>query len=113
MAKVVARIEELAGQIHEACTLRHQAADEVQALLASFRRAVFGETPQCNWIPLSNYVESIVNGKSPATEGRPAAPDEWAVLKVGAVSFGVFERTREQGSRCFIRCASVDGGSPR
>jgi type I restriction enzyme S subunit len=32
-----------------------------------------------------------VNGKSPATEGRRAASDEWAVLKVGAVSFGVFD----------------------
>ena len=89
--RVVARIEELAAQIHEARTLRHQAAEEAEALLVSFRRAAFGESPQPAWIPLSNYVERIVNGKSPATEGRPAASDEWAVLKVGAVSFGVFD----------------------
>ena len=89
--RVVARIEELAAQIHEAHTLRHQAAEEAEALLASFRRVAFGETPQPDWIPLSNYVRGIFNGKSPATEGRPAAPDEWAVLKVGAVSFGVFD----------------------
>jgi len=89
--RVVARLEELATQIHEARTLRHQAAEEAEALLVSFRRAAFGETPQPDWIPLSNYVESIVNGKSPATEGRSAASDEWAVLKVGAVSFGVFD----------------------
>jgi type I restriction enzyme S subunit len=89
--RVVARIEELAAQIHEARTLRHQAAEEAEALVASFRRAVFGESPQPDWIPLSTYVESIVNGKSPATEGRPAASNEWAVLKVGAVSFGVFD----------------------
>jgi type I restriction enzyme S subunit len=89
--RVVARIEALAAQIHEARTLRHQAAKEAEALLVSFRRAAFGEIPQADWIPLSNYVEQIVNGKSPATEGRPAAPDEWAVLKVGAVSFGVFD----------------------
>jgi type I restriction enzyme, S subunit len=89
--RVVARIEELAAQIHEASALRHQAAEEAEALLVSFRRAAFGEIPQLDWIPLSNYVERIVNGKSPATEGRPAASDEWAVLKVGAVSFGVFD----------------------
>jgi type I restriction enzyme, S subunit len=89
--RVVARIEELAAQIHEASTLRHQAAEEAEALLVSFRRAAFGEVLQPDWIPLSNYVERIMNGKSPATEGRPAASDEWAVLKVGAVSFGVFD----------------------
>ena len=89
--RVVARIEALPTQIEEARSLRHQAAAETEALLASFRRAAFGETPQPDWIPLSNYVRSIFNGKSPATEGRPAASDEWAVLKVGAVSFGVFD----------------------
>jgi type I restriction enzyme S subunit len=89
--RVVARIEALAAQIHEARTLRHQAAKQTEALLASFRRAAFGESSQSDWIPLSNYVEGIVNGKSPATEGRRAASDEWAVLKVGAVSFGVFD----------------------
>lgn len=89
--RIVARIEKLADQIHEARTLRHQAAKEAEALIVSFRRAAFGETPQPNWILLGNFVRSIFNGKSPATEGRPAAPDEWAVLKVGAVSFGFFD----------------------
>lgn len=64
--RVVARIEELAAQIHEASTLRHQAAEEAEALLVSFRRAAFGEVLQPDWIPLSNYVERIMNGKSPA-----------------------------------------------
>jgi len=89
--RVVARIEELAAQIHEAHALRQQTTEEADVLLVSFRRAVFGEVPKPDWIPLSNYVEAIVNGKSPATEGRRAASDEWAVLKVGAVSFGVFD----------------------
>ncbi len=89
--RIVARIEELAAQIHEARTLRHQAAEEAEALLASRRRAVFGKAPEDDWIPLSDYVSSIVNGKSPATDGRPASADEWGVLKVGAVSFGVFD----------------------
>jgi type I restriction enzyme, S subunit len=88
--RVVARIEELAAQIHEARTLRQQAAEEANALLTSYRRTAFGEGPTDDWIPMSDYVASIENGKSPATDGRPSAPDEWGVLKVGAVSFGVF-----------------------
>jgi len=89
--RVVGRIEELYSLINEARTLRHQAAEEAEALLASHRRATFGEAPTDDWVPLSTYVSSIENGKSPATNGQPAAPDEWGVLKVGAVSFGVFD----------------------
>lgn len=89
--RVVARIEALAAQIHEARSLRHQATEEAEALLQSHRRAMFGEAPTDDWIPLSDYVSSIENGKSPATDGRSSNPDEWGVLKVGAVSFGVFD----------------------
>jgi type I restriction enzyme S subunit len=39
--RVVARIEELAAQIHEARTLRHQAAEEAEALSHSGAEAVF------------------------------------------------------------------------
>jgi type I restriction enzyme S subunit len=38
--RVVARIEELAAQIHEARTLRHQAAEEATALLSSAQSAL-------------------------------------------------------------------------
>jgi type I restriction enzyme S subunit len=89
--RVVARINELAAQIHEARTLRHQAAEEAEAMLTSHRRVTFGETPQGDWIPLSNFVSRIESGKSPATDGRQASSDEWGVLKVGAVSFGIFD----------------------
>ena len=43
--RVVARIEELAAQIHEARTLRHQAAEEAEALFASFLTATFRLIP--------------------------------------------------------------------
>src|SRR5262249_43400139 len=39
--RVVARIEELAAQIHEARTLRHQAAEEAEALVAAEMHQVF------------------------------------------------------------------------
>lgn len=41
--RVVARIEELAAQIHEARTLRHQAAEEAEALTAARISAFFGD----------------------------------------------------------------------
>jgi type I restriction enzyme S subunit len=41
--RVVARIEELAAQIHEARTLRHQAIEEAEALLTTARRVVISE----------------------------------------------------------------------
>lgn len=88
---IVARIEAVAAKIEEARALRHRAAEEAEALLASCRRATFGESIQEGWVPLSDYVAHIENGKSPATDGRRASPDEWGVLKVGAVSFGVFD----------------------
>jgi len=45
--RVVARIEELAAQIHEARTLRHQAAEEAEALRASASAKLF--TPSLGW----------------------------------------------------------------
>jgi type I restriction enzyme S subunit len=89
--RIVARIEELAAQIQEARDLRRQAAKEAEALASSHRRSVFGEQPGSGWQQLGYYVEAIESGKSPATDGRPAAEDEWGVLKVGAVSFGFFD----------------------
>lgn len=94
--RIVARIEQLAEQIHEAKRLRKEAAEEAEAMIRSFAREAFGETPDENWIRLGEYVSKIENGKSPATEGRPAANDEWAVLKVGAVSFGFFDEQQNK-----------------
>ncbi|MGN6641707.1 MAG: restriction endonuclease subunit S [Verrucomicrobiota bacterium] len=44
--RVVARIEELAAQIHEARTLRHQAAEEVEALLNAALERMFPENDE-------------------------------------------------------------------
>lgn len=41
--RVVARIEELAAQIHEARTLRHQATEEAEAFITSVHAALAGE----------------------------------------------------------------------
>lgn len=89
--RIVARIEELVGTLDRARTLRHQTLQEIECLSTSARAALIGSTPAADWVPLSAYLRAIESGKSPSTEGRPAEPHEWGVLKVGAVSFGSFD----------------------
>jgi type I restriction enzyme S subunit len=57
--RVVARIEELAAQIHEARTLRHQAAEEAEALVASVRAKLLQETPAEREEIFDSIVEQI------------------------------------------------------
>ena len=94
--RVVSRIEELAAQIHEVGALRRGAAEAVRALLASARRTLVGDSPRADWIPVSQVVSEIENGKSPRYDSRPAHGDEWGVLKVGAVSFGSFDERQNK-----------------
>jgi len=57
--RIVARIEELAAQINEARTLRHQVADEVEAIVASETNALFAGEGMRRWqtTPLENVAE--------------------------------------------------------
>ena len=43
-------------------------------------------------LPLGSLVSDLQNGWSPKCLPRPANSDEWGVLKLGAVSFGVFNQ---------------------
>jgi len=52
--RVVARIEELSSQIHEARTLRHQAAEEAEALVGSRSGTLFREKSQKGTVPLES-----------------------------------------------------------
>lgn len=94
--RIVARIEALAAKVEEARGLRVGAAEQITATVTAARRTFFGEAPADHWVPLSRFVAEIENGKSPATEGRPAEPDEWGVLKVGAVSFGSYNEAENK-----------------
>lgn len=89
--RIVRRIEELVAKVEEARGLRSQTLLEIEALIQSARRRLIGESPSSDWITLGYYVQSIENGKSPSCEARPAQKDEWGVVKVGCVSFGVFD----------------------
>jgi type I restriction enzyme S subunit len=89
--RIAAKLDVLSARVTRAQVSCTQAADGTDALLRSSRLRVFGEKPGSDWPTLSEYVAALEAGKSPATEGRPATTGEWAVLKVGAVSFGLFD----------------------
>ena len=57
------------------------------------RRIAEGDTAHTSPYPivrLRDVIADLENGWSPKCHNRPADPDEWGVLKLGAVSFGVF-----------------------
>lgn len=68
--RVVARIEELAAQIHEARTLRHQATEESDALLAS-AQSVLSHPATSLSVSVEDLVgkEGLRNGKSVKSTG--------------------------------------------
>ena len=57
------------------------------------RRLVDGDTNHASpWpmVKLGDVIADLENGWSPNCLSRPAEPGEWGVLKLGAVSFGMF-----------------------
>jgi type I restriction enzyme S subunit len=94
--RLVEYLDTLSAKIREAKQLRNDADVETVALTNAVRRSLIGEQPSQSWIPLSTYVAEIQNGWSPSCEKRPAANGEWAVLKVGAVSFGTYDPTENK-----------------
>src|SRR5262249_54096478 len=89
--RLVEHIDTLAAKVEEAKRLRAETVEEAVALINSARRKLIGNVPQSDWVPLSYYVERIENGWSPVCDNRRVAEGEWGVLKVGAVSFGIFD----------------------
>jgi type I restriction enzyme S subunit len=81
--RIVARIEELAAKIHEARTLRHQAAEEAEALI---HRATISLLDDADWpsSPLDEILaENPRNGLSPQ---REVESDGRTMLRINAVS---------------------------
>lgn len=63
------------------------------------RRIVEGETTHTSpWpmVTLGDVIADLENGWSPKCLSRPAEPDEWGVLKLGAVSFGTFNENENK-----------------
>jgi len=63
------------------------------------RRIVDGGTTHTSpWpmVKLGEVIEDLENGWSPNCLSRKAEPEEWGVLKLGAVSFGTFDGTENK-----------------
>ena len=62
-------------------------------LVQSIFHDMFGEVGGSRWtkVALGDIVGEIDNGRSPNCEARPAEPNEWGVLKLGAVTYGIFQ----------------------
>ncbi len=68
--RVVARIEELAAQIHEARTLRHQAAEEAEALRSAGRNTFFiSAAKDFGASRLEELSSRVTKGESPEWQG--------------------------------------------
>ena len=90
--RVVARIEELAAQIHEARTLRHQAAEEAEALYP--QQLGTAMTPHGEgWKreTVADVIESMDAGWSPQCDDIPASEGKWGVLKTTSVQWCNFQ----------------------
>lgn len=88
--RIVARVDELAARIEQARGLRREAMDEVAAAQKANAERWFAGIGAESWPTLSQVVAYIENGWSPQCLPEPAGPEEWGVLKVGAVSTGRF-----------------------
>ncbi len=89
--RLVARIGALAGLIAEAQALRKEAVMEAEALAGAMRNGLFEVDGPSGSVAFGDLMSSIENGWSPQCESRPAVDSEWGVVKLGSVSFGVFD----------------------
>ena len=62
------------------------------------RRLAGGATGIAPWpvVRLGDVIADLENGWSPKCHDRPADAKEWGVLKLGAVSFGVYDETENK-----------------
>jgi type I restriction enzyme S subunit len=72
---------------------RRQVLTHLDALTQTIFFDMFGDIKASRWerVPFGELVPKVENGTSPNCESRPAREDEWAVLKLGAVTYGVFQ----------------------
>ena len=89
------RIAAILDQTDALCARRRRALAHLDGLTQSVFHDMFGDPGENTrgWpqFPLGDVVVDISSGKSPVCEGRPAEPDEWGILKLGAVTYGMFD----------------------
>jgi type I restriction enzyme, S subunit len=100
--RVVARIEELAAQIHDARTLRHQAAEEVVVLVPSGMADTFKRLGQEHTTKKLEKLCDVVRGGSPRPAGSPLYyGGDIPFMKVG-------DLTKDDGMYLFETSATVN-----
>jgi type I restriction enzyme S subunit len=98
--RVVAWIEELAAQIHGALTLRHQAAEEAEAIVQATIAEQFAEGQKLNWRKLrfgDSEILRIIDGdrgKNYPQKADFAESGHCLFLNTGNVRRGVFSFSR-------------------
>lgn len=79
---------------------RHQVLAHFDDLSQSIFVDMFGDpiTNPRGWpqIPLGDLLWGVESGRSPVCESRPAESDEWGILKLGAVTYGVFNEAENK-----------------
>lgn len=72
---------------------RRQVLAHLDTLTQSIFHEMFGRPGDARWksAPFGDLVSRVDNGTSPNCESRPASDGEWGVLKLGAVTYGVFQ----------------------
>ncbi|WP_028292697.1 restriction endonuclease subunit S [Oceanobacter kriegii] len=89
------RIAHLLGKVEGLIARRKQHLQQLDDLLKSVFVEMFGDPVrnEKGWgkKPFSDLLSDIESGKSPKCEARPAAEEEWGVLKLGAVTRCVFD----------------------
>lgn len=111
------RIAAILDQVDALRFKRRRVIAQLDALASSIFTEMFGDPVENErgWdvVDLRDVVTKIDNGTSPVCEARPARGDEWAVLKLGAISYGVFNSNENKaflGDRATIRCVEVTQG---
>jgi len=88
------RIVEILDQADRLRRLRAEADAKADRILSALFLKMFGDpaTNPMGWAQrtLGDVVDRIESGWSPVCENRPAAADEWGVLKLGAVTSNCF-----------------------
>ncbi|WP_245192607.1 restriction endonuclease subunit S [Arthrobacter pigmenti] len=88
------RIAAILDKADELRSKRREALDHLDALTQSIFNEMFGDPTQNSRFPqirLENLLEGVDSGQSPVCEDRPAADEEWSVLKLGAVTKMIYD----------------------
>lgn len=102
--RIVATLEDHLSRLDTGSSSISHAQRRSALLVSSIRNAVVNDS-EAEQKPLGELIIRIEAGKSFAAESRPAAPDEWGIIKVSAMTWGEF---RAQENKAVPPGRSID-----